>query len=126
MADRCNPLPPKCTVTFLSRATQNLRGPFFISVNAIWAKRSALCVRMAARGAMNPGFSDLPLRPASPKPICRQGNKRHPERLRAHVSFQVLSGHHHCGMSAFAVAIGSKADLARCGAYVCLWPKTDI
>jgi len=31
-----------------------------------------------------------------------------------------------CGMSAFAVAIGGKADTAYCGAYVCLSPKADI
>jgi len=29
-------------------------------------------------------------------------------------------------MSAFAVAIGGKADMAWCTAYVRLWPKADI
>jgi len=29
-------------------------------------------------------------------------------------------------MSAFAVAIGGKADIAFCGAYVGLWPKADM
>jgi hypothetical protein len=29
------------------------------------------------------------------------------------------SGHDHCGMSAFAVAIGGKADTAFCSAGVC-------
>jgi len=29
-------------------------------------------------------------------------------------------------MSAFAVAIGGKADMVLCAAYVRLWPKADI
>jgi len=29
-------------------------------------------------------------------------------------------------MSAFTVAIGAKADMSFCTAYVCLWPKADI
>ena len=31
-----------------------------------------------------------------------------------------------CGMSAFAVAIEAKADMAFCDAYVRFWPKADI
>jgi len=29
-------------------------------------------------------------------------------------------------MSVFAVAIGGKADMACCTAYVCFWPKADM
>jgi len=29
-------------------------------------------------------------------------------------------------MSAFAVAIGGKADMAYCIAHVCFWPKADM
>jgi hypothetical protein len=36
----------------------------------------------------------------------------------AHVRFKVQSRHLHCAMSAFAVAIGGKADIAYCTAYV--------
>jgi hypothetical protein len=36
----------------------------------------------------------------------------------AHVRFQGQSGHDHWHMSAFAVAIGGKADMARCTAHV--------
>jgi hypothetical protein len=36
----------------------------------------------------------------------------------AHVRFQGQSGHYHCGMSAFAVAVEGKADIAFCGANV--------
>jgi hypothetical protein len=36
----------------------------------------------------------------------------------AHVRFQVQSRHHHWHMSAFSVAIGAKADIPFCTAYV--------
>jgi hypothetical protein len=37
----------------------------------------------------------------------------------AHVCFWSNSGHDEAQISAFAVAIGSKADIAFCGAHVC-------
>jgi hypothetical protein len=41
-------------------------------------------------------------------------------RCTAHVRFRGQSGHEFCGMSAFAVAIGGKADMPCCTAYVLL------
>jgi len=46
-----------------------------------------------------------------------QATLRHRRHIRT-----ARAGHH--GMSAFAVAIGGKADIAFCGAYVCFWPRT--
>jgi hypothetical protein len=51
------------------------------------------------------------------------GPKGDMSRCTAHVRFRCKADMAICGMSAFAVAIGGKADIACCGAYSACDPK---